>query len=93
MKFFYAGLLCLCYLVFGNEFPLCLSQLFYRRSCSNLSYLLLTYGRDGGILFMEKFAISYDVITDHMFHFLGEGWTSSLFILHFCAISALLEIV
>lgn len=54
----------------------------YYRPCSNLSCgTNLQYdGRDSGVLFMGKFAISYDVIRDYMFHFL-EG-RLDFFIVH-----------
>ena len=66
----------------------------YYRPCSTLSCEtnLQFDGRDIGILFMGKFALSYDVIRDYMFHFL-EGRLDFFIVhtrMHFCAISALL---
>lgn len=62
----------MCLLLY-NECILAVLEVYYR-PCSSAScgFHLQYDGSESAILFMGKFAVSYDVIRDYMFHFL-EG--------------------
>ena len=61
------------YLLLYNEYILAVLYVCYRPCYSASCGFRLQYDRsESAILFMGKFAVSYDVIRDYMFHFL-EG--------------------